>query len=141
MWYTKTILKRQKKIKSLFIWAEVILHVTEKTFRQVYKRHLALLWNNMKSCIGFIWDEKFSRVPRLYPIWTQLSRLARKLSDYTLQNLHHSGKLYPVNGKTFLHMNRTTLFDLSKGFLGNRDNFFPYEHDLRRLLYGGELPG
>ena len=41
-----------------------------------------------------------------YPIWTQLSRLAGKLSVYTLQNLHHRGKLYPVSGKTFLHMNR-----------------------------------
>ena len=47
----------------LFTWAEVI-SVTEKTFRQVYKRDLALLWNNMKSCIAFVWDEKFSRVPR-----------------------------------------------------------------------------
>ena len=66
-----------------------------------------------------------------YPIWTQLSRLAGKLSVYTLQNLHHSGKLYPVSGKTFLHMNRTTLFDLSKCFLGNRDDFCPYEQALK----------
>ena len=65
-----------------------------------------------------------------YPIWTQLSRLAGKLSVYTLQNLHHCEKLYPVSGKTFLHMNRTTLFDLSKCFLGNRDNFCPYEQAL-----------
>ena len=36
----------------------------ENISRQVYKRDLALLWNNMKSCIAFIWDEKFSRVPR-----------------------------------------------------------------------------
>ena len=62
-----------------------------------------------------------------YPIWKQLTRLAGKLSVYTLQNLHHSGKLYPVSGKTFLYMNRTTLFDLSKCFLDNRDNFCPYE--------------
>ena len=27
----------------------------------LYKRDLALLWNNMKSYIAFIWDEKFSR--------------------------------------------------------------------------------
>ena len=40
----------------------MIFQDTEKTFRQVYKRDLALLWNNMKSCIAFIWDEKFSRV-------------------------------------------------------------------------------
>ena len=65
-----------------------------------------------------------------YPIWTQLSRLAGKLSVYTLQNLHHRGKLYPVSGKTFLHMNRTTLFDLSKCFLVNRDNFCTYEQAL-----------
>ena len=58
------------------------------------------------------------------------SHLAGKLSVYTLQNLHHSGKLYLVSGKTFLHMNRTTLFDLSKCFLGNRDNFCPYEEAL-----------
>ena len=68
-----------------------------------------------------------------YPIGTQLSRLAGKLSVYTLQNLHHSRKLYPVRGKTFLHMNRTTLFDLSKCFLGNRDNFCPYEQALSRM--------
>ena len=46
-----------------------------------------------------------------YPIRTQLSHLAGKLSVYTSQNLHHSGKRYPVSGKTFLDMNRTTLFD------------------------------
>ena len=50
-------------------------------------------------------------------IWTQLSRLAGKLSVYTLQNLHHSGKLYQASSKTFAHMNRTKLFDLSKCFL------------------------
>ena len=70
-----------------------------------------------------------------YPIWTQLSRLAGKLSVYTLQNLHHRGKLYPVSGKTFLHMNRTTLFDLSKCFLGNRDNLCPYEQALRLVIF------
>ena len=48
------------------------------------------------------------------------------------KTLHHRGKLHPVSGKTFLHMNRTTLFDLSKCFLGNRDNFCPYELALRR---------
>ena len=53
-----------------------------------------------------------------------------KLSVYTLQNLRHSGKLYPASGKTFPHMNKTKLFDLSKCFLGNRDNFCPYEQAL-----------
>ena len=60
-------------------------------------------------------------------IRTQLSRLAGKLSVYTLQNLHHSGKLYSASRKAFPHMNKTKLFDLSKCFLGNRDNFCPYE--------------
>ena len=48
-----------------------------------------------------------------------------------IDNFHHRGKLYPVSGKTFLHINRTTLFDLSKCFLGNRDNFCPYEQALK----------
>ena len=100
--------------QGLFIWAEVI-SVTEKTFRQVYKRDLALLWNNMKSCIAFIWDgnvfpgteisladgQDLGNRDNFYPIWTQLSRLAGKISVYTSQNLHHSGKLYAVSGKHF----------------------------------------
>ena len=44
----------------------------------------------------------------------------------------HSGKLYPVSEITFLHMNRTKLFDSSKCFLANRDNFCPYEQALSR---------
>ena len=40
-----------------------VISATEKTFRQVYKRYRALLRNSMK-CIAFIWDKKFSRVPR-----------------------------------------------------------------------------
>ena len=49
-----------------------------------------------------------------------------------LQNLRHSGKLYPTSwkNKAFPHMNKTKLFDLSKRFLGNRDNFCPYEQAL-----------
>ena len=39
--------------KGLFTWAEVI-SVAEKTFRQVYKRDLALFHNNMKNYIAFI---------------------------------------------------------------------------------------
>ena len=50
---------------------------------------------------------------------TQLSRLAGKLSVHTLQNLRHSGKLYPVSGITFFYRNRTKLFDLSKYFVDN----------------------
>ena len=69
------------------------------------------------------------------PIWTQLSRLAGKLSVYNFTKSCHSGKLYPVSGITFLHMNRTKLFDLSKCFLASRDNFSPYEQALRPLLY------
>ena len=42
----------------------------------------------------------------------------------------HSGKLYPVSGITFLHMNRTKLFDSSKCFLANRDNVCPHEQAL-----------
>ena len=61
------------------------------------------------------------------PIWTQLSRLAGKLSVYNFTKSCHSGKLYPVSGITFLHMNRTKLFDSSKCFLASRDNFCPYE--------------
>ena len=83
------------------IWAEVI-SVTEKTFRQVYKRDLALLWNNKKSCIAFIWDEKFHRPgteisladrrdlgdqDNFYPIWTQLSRLAENFL-FTLYKIY-----------------------------------------------------
>ena len=49
----------------------------------------------------------------------------------TLQNLRHSGKVYPASGKTFPYMNRTKLFDLSKCFPGNQDNFYPYEQALR----------
>ena len=45
----------------------------------------------------------------------------------------HSGKLYPVSGIKFLHMNRTKLFDSSKCFLANRDNFCPYEQALKVL--------
>ena len=102
-----------------------------------------------KVAFAFLWDEKFSLVPtdrrdlgdrdNFYPMWTQLSRLAGKLSVYTLQNLHHTGKLYSVRGKTFLHMNRTTLFDLSKCFLGNRDNFCPYEQALRAMFLVGTV--
>ena len=40
-------------IESLFICS---------TFRQVHKRDLALISNNLKSYIAFIWDETFSRV-------------------------------------------------------------------------------
>ena len=39
-------------------------------------------------------------------------------------------EVFPISEKTFLHMNRTTLFDLSKCFLGNPDNFCPYEQAL-----------
>ena len=100
-------------------------------------------------CVHMRRKVKFSRVPRsrlltgeisvteiifvscnFLVIWTQLSRLAGKLSVYALQNLRHSGKLYPASGKTFPHMNRTKLFDLSKCFLGNRDNVCPYEQAL-----------
>ena len=41
---------------------------------------------------------------------------------FCLHFLRHSGKRYPVSGITFLHMNRTKLFDLSKCFLDNRNN-------------------
>ena len=65
-------------------------------------------------------------------IWTKLSHLAGKLSVYTLQNLRYNGKLCPVSGITFLHINRTILFDLSKCFLSLLEviNFFPYEQAL-----------
>ena len=49
---------------------------------------------------------------------------------FCLHSSSHSGKLYPVSGKTFPHMNKTKLFDLSKCFLGNRDNFCPYKQAL-----------
>ena len=72
------------------------------------------------------------------PIWTQLSRLAGKLSVYNFTKSCHSGKLYPVSGITFLHMNKTKLFDSSKCFLANRDNFCPYEQALKLInLYVG----
>ena len=68
------------------------------------------------------------------PIWTQHSRLAGKLSVYNFTKSCHSGKLYPVSGITFLHMNRTKLFDSSKCFLASWDNLCPYEQALS-LLY------
>ena len=110
---------------------------------------------SISPCCEILWkvaDEKFSRVSltdrrdlgdrdNFYPIWTQLLRSAGKFSVYTLQNLHHIRKLYPVSGTTFLRMNRTKLFDLSKCFLGNRDKFCPYERPFigflsRQLLTG-----
>ena len=68
----------------------------------IYKRDLALLWNNKKSCIAFIWDEKFHRPgteisladrrdlgdqDNFYPIWTQLSRLAENFL-FTLYKIY-----------------------------------------------------
>ena len=65
----------------------------------------------------------------------QLSRLAGKLSVYNFTKSCHSGKLYPVSGITFLHMNRIKLFDSSKCFLASRDNFCPYEQALNLSPY------
>ena len=51
-------------------------------------------------------------------------RKAGKLPIYPLQNLRHSGKLYPVGGITFLHMNKT---NYSMWFLANREDVCPCE--------------
>ena len=100
----------------------------------VYRENidLALLWNNMKVALRSYetksfpgTDTEISLVDRrdlgdrdnFCLIWTQFSRLAGKPSVYTLQNLRHSGNLYPASWKTFPHTNRTKLFDLSKCFL------------------------
>ena len=45
-----------------------------------------------------------------------------------------AGNLTRQVGKHFPHMNKTKLFDLSKCFLGNQDNFCPYEQALSWCL-------
>ena len=76
---------------------------------------------SLESCNAFIWDEKFFRVPSSRLMTgvisvTEIIVISYEHNFYTLQNLCHSGKLYPASGKTLPHMNRTKLFDLSKCF-------------------------
>ena len=52
------------------------------------------------------------------------------------------GEVISVTEKTFRQVfNRTTLFDLSKCFLGNRGNFCPYQQALRhkKIMTGNTL--
>ena len=90
----------------------------------------------MKSYIVFIRDKTFP-VYRDLACWPTRSRSTGKFlshmnTTFPLSGktfcLHftkscHSGKLYPISRITFLHMNKTKLFDSSKCFLTNRDNF------------------
>ena len=90
--------------------------------------------------------QSFSRLPRSRMLTGELSVDGKILSHinttFPLSGktfcLHftkscHCGKRYPVTGITFFHMNRTKLYDSSKCFLANRDNFCPYEQTLVQL--------
>ena len=124
----------------------------EQKFSRLARKHFEVFTseispcyeNNMESYIVFIWNKTF-HVYRDHACWQARSRWMGKFLSHMITTfplsvetfwLHftkscHSGKLYPVSGITFLHMNRTKLFDSSKCFLANRDNFCPYEQALR----------
>ena len=126
-------------------YGQKLSRLARKHFEEFISEISSCYENNMKSYIVFIWGKTFPVYPDL-ACWQARSRSTGKflshmnttfpLSEKTFC-LHftkscHSGKLYPVSEITFLHMNRTKLFDSSKCFLANRDNFCPYEQALIR---------
>ena len=81
--------------------------------------------NNMKSSTAFIWDEKFSRVPRPRYTTGEISVAGIMFSPHE----HNIYTTFPLSGKTFCRVSNFSivLFDSatspSETLPGNRDNF------------------
>ena len=99
----------------------------------------------MKSCIAFIRDDTFSRVPRSRLLMGEISVTEiifvsyehnfpawRENLLFTLYKTYVTAGNFTRQGENIspMHMNRTKLFYLSKCFLGNRDKFCSYEQTL-----------
>jgi hypothetical protein len=72
----------QRSSKGLFVWAKVI-PVNERTFHDKFTSEISPCYeNNKKSYISFIWDEKFSRVPRSRLLTGEISVTRIMFSPY-----------------------------------------------------------
>ena len=100
----------------------------------------------MKSCIAFIWDEKFSQIPRSRLLICKISvteiifvsyehnfpRLAGKLSVYTFAKSTSQRETLPGKRENIYPYEQNKIIWPVEMFLGNRDNFCPYEQALNR---------
>jgi hypothetical protein len=74
--------------------------------------------NNMKSYIAFIWDEKFSRVPRSRLLTGEISVTGIMFSPYE----HNISTTFPLSGKTFCRVSNFSIYTLQNGGRRNSVN-------------------
>ena len=118
----------------------------QKLFR-LPRKHFDKFTSEISPCYEIIWKValRSDGVPRSRLLTGEISVTEIIFIAYMNTTFPLSGKTFCLHftkstsqwetllgkrGKTFLHINRTTLFHLSTCFLGNRDNFCPYEQAL-----------